>query len=67
MLDALEHEQIQKGDVVVIDMRVQKVDPECLKCLLPTFSHRWCWTRQDVALITDGRFSGALTVSSSAM
>jgi len=58
MLDALEHEQIQKGDVVVIRYEGPKGGPGMPEMLTPTSAIVGAGLGKDVALITDGRFSG---------
>lgn len=51
--------QIQKGDVVVIRYEGPKGGPGMREMLLPTSSIAGMGLDKDVALITDGRFSGA--------
>jgi dihydroxy-acid dehydratase len=58
MLGALEHEQIQKGDVVVIRYEGPKGGPGMPEMLTPTSAIVGAGLGKDVALITDGRFSG---------
>jgi len=58
MLGALEHGQIQKGDVVVIRYEGPKGGPGMPEMLTPTSAIVGAGLGKDVALITDGRFSG---------
>jgi len=58
MLAALEQGQIQKGDVVVIRYEGPKGGPGMPEMLTPTSAIVGAGLGQDVALITDGRFSG---------
>ncbi|MGH8509592.1 MAG: dihydroxy-acid dehydratase, partial [Gammaproteobacteria bacterium] len=58
MLAALEANQIQKGDVVVIRYEGPKGGPGMPEMLTPTSAIMGAGLGADVALITDGRFSG---------
>jgi dihydroxy-acid dehydratase len=58
MLAALEKKQIQKGDVVVIRYEGPKGGPGMPEMLTPTSAIMGAGLGSDVALITDGRFSG---------
>ena len=58
MLKALEDGEIQKGDVVVIRYEGPKGGPGMPEMLTPTSAIMGAGLGQDVALITDGRFSG---------
>ena len=58
MLAGLEKKQIGKGDVVVIRYEGPKGGPGMPEMLTPTSAHHGRGTRADVALLTDGRFSG---------
>jgi dihydroxy-acid dehydratase len=58
MLAALEQQKIQKGDVVVIRYEGPKGGPGMPEMLTPTSAIMGAGLGQDVALITDGRFSG---------
>ncbi len=58
MLAALEKNQIQKGDVVVIRYEGPKGGPGMPEMLTPTSAIMGAGLGADVALITDGRFSG---------
>ncbi|RKZ36876.1 MAG: dihydroxy-acid dehydratase [Gammaproteobacteria bacterium] len=58
MLAALEKNQIEKGDVVVIRYEGPKGGPGMPEMLTPTSAIVGAGLGQDVALITDGRFSG---------
>jgi dihydroxy-acid dehydratase len=58
MLQALEHKEIQKGDVIVIRYEGPKGGPGMPEMLTPTSAIVGAGWGQDVALITDGRFSG---------
>ncbi len=58
MLRALEQKQIQKGDVVVIRYEGPKGGPGMPEMLTPTSAIMGAGLGQDVALLTDGRFSG---------
>jgi dihydroxy-acid dehydratase len=58
MLHALEKKQIQKGDVVVIRYEGPKGGPGMPEMLTPTSAIMGAGLGSDVALLTDGRFSG---------
>jgi dihydroxy-acid dehydratase len=58
MLHALEDGKIQKGDVVVIRYEGPKGGPGMPEMLTPTSAIMGAGLGNDVALITDGRFSG---------
>ncbi|MBI2801923.1 MAG: dihydroxy-acid dehydratase [Gammaproteobacteria bacterium] len=58
MLAALEQKQIQKGDVVVIRYEGPQGGPGMPEMLTPTSAIMGAGLGNDVALITDGRFSG---------
>lgn len=58
MLAALERKEIQKGDIVVIRYEGPKGGPGMPEMLTPTSAIMGAGLGQDVALITDGRFSG---------
>jgi len=58
MLKALEAGRIQKGDVVVIRFEGPKGGPGMPEMLTPTSAIIGAGLGKDVALITDGRFSG---------
>ncbi|MCW9023434.1 MAG: dihydroxy-acid dehydratase [Gammaproteobacteria bacterium] len=58
MLAGLEQGEIQKGDVVVIRYEGPKGGPGMPEMLTPTSAIMGAGLGQDVALITDGRFSG---------
>lgn len=58
MLSALEDKKIQKGDVVVIRFEGPKGGPGMPEMLTPTSAIVGAGLGQDVALLTDGRFSG---------
>jgi dihydroxy-acid dehydratase len=58
MLAALEEGKIQKGDVVVIRYEGPKGGPGMPEMLTPTSAIMGAGLGKDVALITDGRFSG---------
>ncbi len=58
MLAALEQQQIQKGDVVVIRYEGPKGGPGMPEMLTPTSAIMGAGLGADVAMITDGRFSG---------
>ena len=58
MLHALEIGRIQKGDVVVIRYEGPKGGPGMPEMLTPTSAIMGAGLGKDVALITDGRFSG---------
>lgn len=58
MLTGLENNVIQKGDVVVIRYEGPKGGPGMPEMLTPTSAIMGAGLGKDVALITDGRFSG---------
>ncbi|MEM6777217.1 MAG: dihydroxy-acid dehydratase [Planctomycetota bacterium] len=58
MLTALENGEIQKGDVVVIRYEGPKGGPGMPEMLTPTSAIMGAGLGSDVALLTDGRFSG---------
>jgi dihydroxy-acid dehydratase len=58
MLKGLENKEIQKGDVVVIRYEGPKGGPGMPEMLTPTSAIMGAGLGKDVALITDGRFSG---------
>ncbi len=58
MLTGLEQGQIKKGDVVVIRYEGPKGGPGMPEMLTPTSAIMGAGLGKDVALITDGRFSG---------
>ena len=58
MLKGLEQNQIKKGDVVVIRYEGPKGGPGMPEMLTPTSAIMGAGLGKDVALITDGRFSG---------
>ena len=58
MLTALEDKQIQKGDVVVIRYEGPKGGPGMPEMLTPTSAIMGAGLGSDVAMLTDGRFSG---------
>jgi dihydroxy-acid dehydratase len=58
MLHALERQEIQKGDVIVIRYEGPKGGPGMPEMLTPTSAVMGAGLGKDVALITDGRFSG---------
>ncbi|WP_372720445.1 dihydroxy-acid dehydratase [Novipirellula sp.] len=58
MLHALEEKKIQKGDVVVIRYEGPKGGPGMPEMLTPTSAIMGAGLGSDVALLTDGRFSG---------
>ena len=58
MLAALEQGQIEKGDVVVIRYEGPKGGPGMPEMLTPTSAIMGAGLGNDVAMITDGRFSG---------
>ena len=58
MLEALENNQIQKGDVVIIRYEGPKGGPGMPEMLTPTSAIVGAGMSKDVALLTDGRFSG---------
>ena len=58
MLAGLERQEIQKGDVIVIRYEGPKGGPGMPEMLTPTSAIVGAGLGQDVALMTDGRFSG---------
>ena len=58
MLHALERKEIGKGDVVIIRYEGPKGGPGMPEMLTPTSAIMGAGLGKDVALITDGRFSG---------
>ncbi|MFQ5642706.1 MAG: dihydroxy-acid dehydratase [Thiogranum sp.] len=58
MLAGLENREIRKGDVVVIRFEGPKGGPGMPEMLTPTSAIMGAGLGKDVALITDGRFSG---------
>lgn len=58
MLEALERKQIQKGDVIIIRYEGPKGGPGMPEMLTPTSAIMGAGLGSDVALLTDGRFSG---------
>jgi dihydroxy-acid dehydratase len=58
MLEALEKKRIAKGDVVVIRYEGPKGGPGMPEMLTPTSAIMGAGLGKDVALLTDGRFSG---------
>jgi len=58
MLKGLEDGKIQKGDVIVIRYEGPKGGPGMPEMLTPTSAIMGAGLGQDVALLTDGRFSG---------
>jgi dihydroxy-acid dehydratase len=58
MLAALEQKKISKGDVIVIRYEGPKGGPGMPEMLTPTSAIMGAGLGKDVALITDGRFSG---------
>lgn len=58
MIQALEQKKIQKGDVIVIRYQGPKGGPGMPEMLKPTSAIMGAGLGKDVALITDGRFSG---------
>ena len=58
MIAALEAKQIQKGDVVIIRYEGPQGGPGMPEMLTPTSAIMGAGLGGDVALITDGRFSG---------
>lgn len=59
--------EIKKGDIVVILYEGPKGGPGMREMLVPTSALAGMGLDKDVALITDGRFSGASRVRPSAM
>src|SRR5262245_53162831 len=58
MLHGLERKEIQKGEVIIIRYEGPKGGPGMPEMLTPTSAIMGAGLGQDVALITDGRFSG---------
>jgi dihydroxy-acid dehydratase len=58
-VDAIFNEKIEKGDVVVIRYEGPKGGPGMREMLAPTAAIAGMGLDKDVALLTDGRFSGA--------
>ena len=58
MLHALERKEIDKGDVIVIRYEGPKGGPGMPEMLTPTSAIMGAGLGADVALLTDGRFSG---------
>ena len=58
MVEALKQNQIHKGDVIVIRYQGPKGGPGMPEMLKPTSAIMGAGLGKDVALITDGRFSG---------
>src|SRR5678809_1649341 len=58
MLHALENKEIAKGDVIVIRYEGPKGGPGMPEMLTPTSAIMGAGLGSDVALLTDGRFSG---------
>jgi dihydroxy-acid dehydratase len=58
MLEALEEKKIEKGDVVIIRYEGPKGGPGMPEMLMPTSAIMGSGLGGDVALMTDGRFSG---------
>lgn len=58
MLAGLEQQEIQKGDVIVIRYEGPKGGPGMPEMLTPTSAIMGAGLGKDVALMTDGRFSG---------
>ncbi len=58
MLAALEQEEIKKGDVIIIRYEGPKGGPGMPEMLTPTSAIMGAGLGKDVALMTDGRFSG---------
>ncbi|MFO0087937.1 MAG: dihydroxy-acid dehydratase [Pirellula sp.] len=58
MLEALENKKIQKGDVILIRYEGPKGGPGMPEMLTPTSAIMGAGLGSDVALLTDGRFSG---------
>ena len=58
MLAGLENDEIKKGDVIVIRYEGPKGGPGMPEMLTPTSAIMGAGLGKDVALITDGRFSG---------
>ena len=58
MLSALERKEISKGDVIIIRYEGPKGGPGMPEMLTPTSAIMGAGLGKDVALLTDGRFSG---------
>jgi dihydroxy-acid dehydratase len=58
MLHSLERKEIQKGDVIIIRYEGPKGGPGMPEMLTPTSAIMGAGLGKDVALMTDGRFSG---------
>jgi len=58
MLEALQQQQIHKGDVIVIRYEGPKGGPGMPEMLTPTSAIMGAGLGKEVALLTDGRFSG---------
>jgi dihydroxy-acid dehydratase len=58
MLKGLENKEIKKGDVIIIRYEGPKGGPGMPEMLTPTSAIMGAGLGEDVALITDGRFSG---------
>jgi len=58
MLHALEEKRIEKGDVIVIRYEGPKGGPGMPEMLTPTSAIMGAGLGKDIALLTDGRFSG---------
>ena len=58
MLKALENNEIEKGDVIIIRYEGPKGGPGMPEMLTPTSAIMGAGLGSDVAMITDGRFSG---------
>lgn len=58
MLEALQRDEIKKGDVVIIRYEGPKGGPGMPEMLTPTSAIMGAGLGKDVALMTDGRFSG---------
>ena len=58
MLAALEEDKIKKGDVIIIRFEGPKGGPGMPEMLTPTSAIMGAGLGKDVALMTDGRFSG---------
>ncbi|MFN5768815.1 MAG: dihydroxy-acid dehydratase [Pirellulaceae bacterium] len=58
MLEALQRKEIQKGDVIIIRYEGPKGGPGMPEMLTPTSAIMGAGLGSDVALMTDGRFSG---------
>ena len=58
MLKALEEQRIEKGDVIIIRYEGPKGGPGMPEMLTPTSAIMGAGLGKDVAMITDGRFSG---------